>query len=284
MSLRSKLKRLAAGVLSRYPGLQEPKERTVRMWRQARRVPFEKEFEVLAHVSVAPGQSLLDIGANRGQSIDAMRLYHPTARIFAFEANPRMVERLSRMFPHDENLYLKPYGLGAVDGTFKLFLPIYNGLMLDGLASLDRMAAEGWLTPNRMPGFDPARLEIETIGCAIRRLDDEDVDPVFVKIDAQGAEPAILEGGRATLEKSRPLLLIEHDDDPPELLSELGYREFAYRNGGFRPVSGWDDRTSNSFHLTEAHVVALSRAGLRFSNSRDTGRLTFDDLSSPKGG
>ena len=74
------------------------------------------------------------------------------------------------------------------------------------------------------PDFTVAETPVE-----VRRIDDLGVDPDFVKLDLQGFEHAALLGMRETLERSRPVLLVEAPEAAShELLAEHGYEARAY--------------------------------------------------------
>jgi Methyltransferase FkbM domain len=85
----------------------------------------------------------------------------------------------------------------------------------------------------------------EYITVTVSTLDIElaTVAPSVIKIDVEGAELEVLEGGRAVLGDARPVLIFEHVGEaaalygaPPEgvwdLLSELGYRIFSVTGDG----------------------------------------------------
>jgi hypothetical protein len=70
-----------------------------------------------------------------------------------------------------------------------------------------------------------------------------------LKIDVEGHESAVLAGGRKTLERYRPALLVEcearHRPDGDvravfDFLCGLGYEGTFFHNGGRRPLSEFD--------------------------------------------
>lgn len=215
-----------------FPWMLELKFDTQRALRRLRRSPFESEFKLLRHISFEPGQQCIDVGANRGQSIDAIRLYLKEAEIVAFEPNPVLATRLERRFRGDRALQVHAEGLGHSRGEFRLYIPAYRGWEFDGLASFDLESARDWL-PGRIVGFDPAKLEVREFTCQVARLDDFELSPFFIKIDVQGAEHDVIVGGRETLARCRPVLLIETGPDwpIPDSLKALGYMACAYEVG-----------------------------------------------------
>lgn len=212
------------------PVLKPAKEQLQIALRRIRRQPHEPDFLMLPRLGLGPQPLCLDIGTNYGQSIDSMTLMLPDVRIVAFEPNPGLAARVRRRFAGRSSLTLHQVALGEEDGEMVLHIPVYRGYEYDGLASLDRDSAAGWLGPETVYGFDPRRLEIREMKVAIRRLDDFALKPAFVKIDVQGAELGVLRGGRHTLETARPIVMAEAvDEDSPVMrfMAELGYERFV---------------------------------------------------------
>jgi hypothetical protein len=90
------------------------------------------------------------------------------------------------------------------------------------MAVLERLEAEG---------ANPERLSLKEVAVDLRRIDDLELDPSFVKIDVEGAELGVLRGMRDTIERSRPVLMVERSErfEPVvDLLSGDGYAPFAY--------------------------------------------------------
>ena len=82
-----------------------------------------------------------------------------------------------------------------------------------------------------------------------RTLDSFELQDVgFIKVDVEGHELALLQGGRRTLEQSRPRLLIEAEDryrpravaTVVSLLGEIGYAGFFLSESGLKPVAAFD--------------------------------------------
>lgn len=220
--------------------------------------PFEADFEAL-RLFGGEARLHLDIGANRGQSITAIRLCTQHPRIVSFEPNPKLAAALLRRFAGTEGLRIEPVGLGAEPGEFELHIPSYRGYVFDGLASTDREMAASWLNPRTILGFDPAKLSIETVRCRIRMLDSFALEPFFVKIDVQGAELAVLQGGSRTIERHRPVMLIEWPEpDVAEWLAARGYAPYAYDAQAQRFGRG-ANRGLNTFFMTEDRAALVAR-------------------------
>jgi FkbM family methyltransferase len=244
-------------IQSRLPWLLEAKAAAQRLVRRIRRHPFEPDFEILAHLKL-DGGVILDIGANRGQSIDAIRLYHPTAPLYAFEPNGFLAERLARRFAGDTGLTLNRFGLGDRPMRAPLHVPYDHGFMYDGLASFDRDEAAGWINASTMAWFDPARLEVRETVCEVRTPDGLGLRPAFVKIDVQGFERHVLEGGRQTLLATQPVILMENSPEAEAWLIAEGWVRCAWHKGQL--VEGARGAVNNIFFHRDrraalAHLV-----------------------------
>jgi len=229
----------------------------VKCWLQRRvrllfRRPFEPEFSAIRVLPPAQADQIyLDIGANRGQSIDAIRMLRPEAVIHAFEPNPLLVDRLQQTFSVGSRLVIHGFGLDNRVGGFSLHIPFYSGFMFDGLASFDRDKAAGWL-PRHLPGFNPAKQEIRTVTCTVKPLDELDLAPCFIKIHVQGLEERVVRGGLATIRRHRPVLLIASPpDELAALLTAEGYERCVWNGKGFKRGGKGE---YNTFFLTPEHL------------------------------
>ena len=239
---------------SRFPWLLEAKAATQRTVRRVLRQPFEPEFRLLGRIELGAGV-ILDIGANRGQSIDAIRLFQPTARIEAFEPNGFLADQLARRHASDRALQLNRFGLGDVPARAPLHVPYYCGFMYDGLASFDRAEAAGWIGPHSMAWFDARRLETREVVCEVRMLDELSLEPSFVKMDVQGFEPHVLEGGARTLRRHKPLILMENSPGAEGWLAREGWIGCAWR-GDRLEAGARGDNNSIYYHIERRDQVA----------------------------
>ena len=197
---------------------------------QLLRRPVERDFNALRHFRMPPESVYVDIGANRGATIAAARLFLPRAPIVAFEPNPLLGPIITARNPHDRGLTLNEVGLSDEPGRFELHVPYYKGVPFDGLASFRREEAATWLNSDRLLGFDPKHQEVRTFECKVSTLDAFKLTPAFVKIDVQGLEPAVIRGGLATIERHWPVILMENntpETDAADLI-RLGYVPHAF--------------------------------------------------------
>ncbi|MDA1234455.1 MAG: FkbM family methyltransferase [Acidobacteria bacterium] len=142
------------------------------------------------------GLVFLDIGANTGQH--SLFMSKLLAEVHAFEPYPPILERLnySVNFNSLTNVFIHPVGLGAENETLAFFEPPPDN---QGTGSFARGLQD------RSPG---------TTNLEIARGDDylpahgvERVD--LVKIDVEGYEKNVLTGLAKTIERERPILVVE---------------------------------------------------------------------------
>ena len=87
-----------------------------------------------------------------------------------------------------------------------------------------------------MPNMGGCQL-IEGTGIQVKLLDSYNLKPDMIKIDTEGMETEVIEGGIETIKKYKPVLVIEHNDiqklyNTARLLVPLGYiiRPFVEKN------------------------------------------------------
>lgn len=194
--------------------------------------PTERDFNALRYYLSADDAAYVDIGANRGNTVRAARLFQPNMPIVAFEPNPILVPALQKMFAGDRAIVVEPYGLSDQPGTFELFVPHYKTAPFDGLASLHYAEVESSLNCENLWGFDPRHFEVRTLHCNVRRLDDFRLRTGFLKIDVQGSEAKVIAGGYETIERDKPIVLMENNrpEVDAKLLFDLGYERYAFVN------------------------------------------------------
>ena len=228
-------------------GLRELRDLPAR----ARRRVHEDDFRALVHFDRRPS-TVLDVGANRGQSIRSLRLVLQDPRVVAVEPHRHLADHLRRRFP---GVRVKNVGLGDRRGRLDLHVPVYGHTAWDTRAAGERGLAEEFLAPESFLAFSPSRARVVLEEVDLVPMDDLAVDPDIVKVDVEGADLAALQGGVQTLTRCRPVLLVEHPSQgSTALLAGLGYRAFTF--SGDRLVLGATD-SLNTFFLTDDHVAQV---------------------------
>jgi FkbM family methyltransferase len=222
--------------------------------RYASRRPHDPDF---AAFSQLPGDGLfLDVGASIGQSALSFRIFNSRSPILSLEPLPSHADDLKFVGRVIRGHRFLIAGAAEQSGRATLYVPTLGAFELPAESSLNREDSVAVLDRLRAEGADPKRLHVSEIEVELRRLDELDVDPDFVKIDVEGAELGVLYGLDETISRSRPALMIERSKrigEVAELLANEGYEPFVYDgNGGFDSYT--DQTTTNVFFLRDGQV------------------------------
>jgi len=187
------------------------------------------EFAWLGDLNI---QTVIDVGAHVGQfSLLARRLF-PAAKIIAFEPLKDGFDSLNENLAGTTNFQSFNVALGDTNGAQTMhrseFAPSSS------LRKMGQLHKEAY--PHTAGGSEET-IAVKTLDSA---LDELDVDgPIFLKIDVQGYEDAVLKGASKSLEKV-DLLLIETSFFPlyeGQLLFDDIYK--ALINQGFHYAGSW---------------------------------------------
>jgi FkbM family methyltransferase len=224
-------------VASPWPGVRFETDLTDRIQRQMWAGVYEPHVRECFDVILEPGAVYFDVGAHIGfHAVFAAHRVGPEGRVFAFEADPRVYERLAR------NLSQFPWAQAV------------NSAVWDRTGSLtfERSSTKnesGWGTVSAVRDFGTGEhVEVSSVALDdwFRDLRLERWDAM--KLDAEGSELAVLRGAQSLLEKFRPSLIMEINtilleqggvspSGVADFLLERGYRLFWLE---FRRLEPWD--------------------------------------------
>ena len=169
-----------------------------RLWSEAQRLDPSALDEALGAL-LTTDLVVVDVGARWGAG-DRWRAFRPHVRVVGFDPDEDECHRLAAQEEDDAVSYV-PVALGATSGDATLHLTVEPACSSLYPPIEDLIAARPMLTSSRPTG---------TARVALRTLDDwfatSDLDHIdVVKLDAQGAELAILEGAPKALATVRLL-------------------------------------------------------------------------------
>lgn len=176
---------------------------------------------------LGPGDVVYDIGANLGFfSLVAARLVGPAGRVFAFEPAPDNAEAIRRNAELNllTNIVVIPRAVFSRSGS----------------ARLQVVDDQSW---SRLEEFgehpDTERvLEVETVTIDELVGSGELPPPALVKIDVEGAELAVLEGMRATIDEHRPAIVCELHGTHEGFVAAMAAHSYRIVNlEGPRPIN-----------------------------------------------
>ena len=152
------------------------------------------EHELAALERFVPGGgTAIDVGANDG--VFAFAFSNLVDRVEAFEPNPDYALFARRMLRSRARVH--EVALSNTTGAAEFIVPISeNGTVLHLGGSLRRSS----VVHTKTLRFD----------VAVRTLDSYDFQEVrIIKVDVEGSEMEVLEGGRETIQRYRPALIVE---------------------------------------------------------------------------
>ncbi|HQR04679.1 MAG: FkbM family methyltransferase [Proteobacteria bacterium] len=154
------------------------------------------ELYTLMKEYVQKGSTVLDIGANVGNVACAFAALG--ADVYAFEPQPNIYATLKRDVPG--NVQVENLAVGAANDEISFYLDMRDGMQ--GVAS-SMMVLDDLKQANK----------IKEIRVRCVRLDDyvlaHGLRPDFIKIDVEGCEPDVFEGGIETIRSFRPVMFFE---------------------------------------------------------------------------
>jgi FkbM family methyltransferase len=131
-------------------------------------------------------QTVIDVGANRGQFAAVARRLFPAARIYSFEPLTGPAAEFKKALGRDRGIQLFNNAVGPVSGS----LPIYVTNKDDSSSLLKPSAMQGDIF-----GIKTEQMNHVTVRRLSECLTKEDiVAPALLKIDVQGSELDVLKG------------------------------------------------------------------------------------------
>lgn len=207
----------------------------------------ESELRLCAFLSrnVKPGDCILDIGAHFGfYSLFSSFLTEGKGTILAIEPSKKSFSILQKNTQAAENVLCRQIVIGDKRGVvpfyeFPIFHSEYNSTVPE------QFKYEKWYQ-----AIQPQKVEIE-----MRTIDDlvseEGLAFDIVKIDAEGSEDLVIQGGLRFIEKYSPCVVMEYLSDPvknevhrraAQMLKTNHYRSYVSDlDGNLHPVSNIDN-------------------------------------------
>jgi FkbM family methyltransferase len=156
---------------------------------------FEDEIDFLRRL-LRPGQRVIDVGANYGvYTLSMAKTVGPTGAVWAFEPASSTAAFLAQgiAINHFTHVVMEPSALSRASGSAQLTLNDHSEFN-----ALVRAADSAAATET---------VRLVTLDECLQRYGWKDIE--LLKIDAEGEEANIIEGGRQFLEQLSPLILYE---------------------------------------------------------------------------
>ena len=202
-----------------------------------------KDFAMLSHL-VSPGATVFDVGANIGWYTVHLAARDRSARVLAFEPVPATFAFLESNIRLNAlgNAHAFPVGVAAESGTQLLYVDA-------------RIAGAASAAPST-----PAA-ELDAQPCRMTTLDDvtreQGVSIDMLKIDVEGGELGVLQGGLRSISEGKPVIFAEmlrklsapfgyHPNEIIGLLRQAGYGCYRAEETRLVAFEAMDDETAET--------------------------------------
>jgi FkbM family methyltransferase len=264
--------------VSPWPGVRFETNLTDRIQRQMWAGTYEPHVRACFEALIKPGHVYFDVGGHIGyHAVAAAHWVGESGRVFAFEADPVMYERLAR------NLRQFPWAQATHAAVWD-----HSGTLTFSRSPVAQES--GWGTLSEVRDFgNGEHLDVRAISlddwCRDARVTRWDV----MKLDAEGSELAVLQGAQTALEKFLPVMMIEINGillkeagiSPVQVVGFLtarGYRLFSLSYGRLEP---WNLASHGDF--SDTICLPDFRAAEALNRLTDAG-FTLVDTSTHRAG
>jgi FkbM family methyltransferase len=196
------------------------------------------ELDLLGQL-IAPGQTVLDVGANMGtHTLAFCNFVGPTGRVHAFEPQRIMYQAMVASVALNSwtNVHTHMTLVGAKKGAMRLPGVSYDTPSNFGMMTLapDRDRAETLTYLDDQPGEEVAMITVDSLNLAACHV---------IKIDVEGMEIDVLRGAAKTIKAHRPLIYMECQPDERsksalKLLKSMGYATWWHGDIGSPNILG----------------------------------------------
>jgi FkbM family methyltransferase len=234
-------------VVSPWPGVRFETDLNDRIQRQMWAGTYEPHVRACFDALIEPGNVYFDVGGHIGyHALAAAHRVGTDGRVFAFEADPEVYERLAR------NLEQFPWAQATHAAVWDR-----SGTLTFSRSPVAQES--GWGTLSHVRDFgDCEHTEVPAISlddwCRDARVTRWDV----LKLDAEGSELAVLQGAQAALEKFLPVMMIEINGillkaagiSPGQVVDFLAQRSYRLFALSFGRLETWNMARHGDFSDT----------------------------------
>jgi len=189
-------------------------------------LPHDKSYYGFVHL-VHEGDGLfLDVGANDGISAIGFRHVHSDYRILSIEPNLCHEAHLKDLKKRLKRFDYLLVGAGREHLKMTLYIPVFNSVPIYTAASLKKDHALRTMQEQHISLGDKNIVIVEhTVD--ILPLDGLNLNPDIVKIDTEGYDYEVLIGMKTTIERCRPVILIEYGPEGYPLFKDF-FEQYRY--------------------------------------------------------
>lgn len=201
-------------------------------------LPARNVFSDQRLLARGPVRTIVDVGANIGDTVQEYRKTFPDASIYAFEPAPATFKLLAQRFTRDARVKVFPLALADQSGTLPLHL--FEDHATNSLFPFATDA--GRFTETKICPAETIEVSTQRLDafCAERSVDQVDI----MKMDVQGSEMKVLHGARALFAAKRVGMVLTEANFVPLYTGQADFYDVMafLGNYGFRLFDLYDIR------------------------------------------
>ena len=199
----------------------------------------ENEIDLLKRF-IKPGTDSIDVGVYRGVYSYEMSKY--SKKVHSFEPNPLIFKYINKNLKKiSNNIDLYNFALSNENKVSNLRIPIRNKKI--DKENYEEHYLMGRATVHELNNFQ----DYEKFEITLKKIDDFNFDNEisFMKIDVEGHEMEVIEGGKLFIKKNKPVLLVEIEERHSkknihhsiDYINGLGYNSYFYDENNLKKTS-----------------------------------------------
>ena len=205
------------------------------------KITHEYSYYALASIFINRKKMIIiDVGANTGTSSLYFLRLKKNCTVHAFEPNRSLLPNLQKIRKKFLNFKYYSCALGDKNTKKNFLIPKYKNLYNHYLSSFNKKM----LKKKIIEDFSYSKSKNFTFykkSIPIKKIDNYNLKPDFIKIDAEGYEFEVIKGALKTIQLKLPILLIECNDFKVSkkifsLLDKFNYKFYFYNSKNFRNI------------------------------------------------
>ena len=156
---------------------------------------YDKQTKQVFSKCLSTSSNCIDVGCHEGEMLEIMLKHAPKGKHFGFEPIPELFSFLKKNYPSNCSFY--QIGLSNEVGTTTfnhvLSNPGYSGIKKRRYDKPNEVDTTITIQTELLDNIIPADLKID-----------------LIKIDVEGAEYLVMDGGKETIKRCKPIVVFEH--------------------------------------------------------------------------
>ena len=231
---------------------------------------YESDFKILKYLNKtdffikSKRKVILDIGANDGISIKAIKNFIKNITIYSIEPGKENFEKLKKLKKKYDNLRIINYAVFNKKEKEKkvLFQPFYKKFHLSPFDSLNIKDVYKSMNFSLFIKNIEKKIHIKKSYVKTNKVDNFNLKPCFIKIDIQGHEYNCLLGSLKTIKKNLPIIMMEYDLKQNKkiykVLKKINYKKFFFRSKNGLLKEHKNERIFNIFYIHKKTLKEIS--------------------------